>query len=62
MKEIWKVWISSRRSIYLKIARKYHTTAWRVYRLGHGGRSRSTKEDLILEELKRYGIISRIQY
>ena len=62
MKEIWKVWFSTRRHIYVTIARKYHTTAWRVYRLGHGGRSRSIKDDLILEELKRYGVISRIQY
>ena len=39
MRSIWKVWFSKRRKIYFRIARKFHTTPWKVYQLGHGGMS-----------------------
>ncbi|WP_291596662.1 hypothetical protein [Bacteroides sp.] len=60
MKSIWKVWFSRRRSIYVRIARKYHTTPWRVYYLGHGGVSKNNKDIKILEELQQNGVISHI--
>ena len=52
MRSIWKVWF--------RIARKFHTTPWKVYRLGHGGMSKNKKDIKILEELQRYGVISYI--
>ena len=55
MRSIWKVWFSKRRKIYFRIARKFHTTPWKVYRLGHGGMSKNKKDIKILEELQRYG-------
>lgn len=39
---------------------KFHTTPWKVYRLGHGGMSKNKKDIKILEELQRYGVISYI--
>ena len=60
MRSIWKVWFSKRRKIYFRIARKFHTTPWKVYRLGHGGMSKNKKDIKILEELQRYGVISYI--
>lgn len=60
MKSLWKVWFSRRRGLYLRIARKYHTTPWRVYHLGHGGFSKNKKDMKILEELQKQGVISRI--
>ena len=54
MRSIWKVWFSKRRKIYFRIARKFHTTPWKVYRLGHGGMSKNKKDIKILEELQRY--------
>ena len=50
MKSLWKVWFSKRRNIYVQIARKHHSTPWRVYHLGHGGVSKSNKDIKILEE------------
>lgn len=47
MRSIWKVWFSKRRKIYFRIARKFHTTPWKVYRLGHGGMSKNKKDTLI---------------
>ncbi len=44
MRSIWKVWFSKRRKIYFRIARKFHTTPWKVYRLGHGGMSKNKKD------------------
>ncbi len=43
MRSIWKVWFSKRRKIYFRIARKFHTTPWKVYQLGHGGMSKNKK-------------------
>lgn len=60
MKCFWNVWFSRRRSIYIQIARKYHSTPWRVYHLGHGGVSKSKKDIMILQALKEEGIISHI--
>ena len=60
MKSLWKVWFSKRRNIYVQIARKHHSTPWRVYHLGHGGVSKSNKDIKILEELKQNGVISQI--
>ena len=47
MRSIWKVWFSKRRKIYFRIARKFHTTPWKVYQLGHGGMSKNKKDTLI---------------
>ena len=44
MRSIWKIWFSKRRKIYFRIARKFHTTPWKVYRLGHGGMSKNKKD------------------
>ena len=44
MRSIWKVWFSKRRKIYFRIARKFHTTPWKVYQLGHGGMSKNKKD------------------
>ena len=52
MRSIWKVWFSKRRKIYFRIARKFHTTPWKVYRLGHGGMSKNKKDIKILEEFQ----------
>ena len=60
MNKLWKVWFSRRRKIYIQIAYKFRSTPWRVYDLGHGGRSKSKKDIKILEELKQREIISRI--
>lgn len=60
MNSIWRVWFSKRRSIYLRIARKYRATPWRVYNLGHGGVSKNKKDIKILEELQKHGVISQI--
>ena len=59
-KNPWKVWSSRRRQIYIRIAIKFRSTPWRVYNLGHGGKSKSAKDVKILEELKRQEIITRI--
>lgn len=52
MKKLWKVWFSKRRHIYMEIARKYRSTPWKVYHLGHGGRGKTPKDMKILEELQ----------
>ena len=57
MRSIWKVWFSKRRKIYFRIASKFRTTPWKVYRLGHGGMSKNKKDIKILEELQGYGVI-----
>ena len=44
MESLWKVWFSRRRKVYVRIARQYGSTPWRVYYLGHGGRCRSLKD------------------
>ena len=44
MESLWKVWFSRRRKVYVRIARRYGSTPWRVYYLGHGGRCRSLKD------------------
>ena len=46
--------------MYVRIARRYGSTPWRVYYLGHGGRCRSLKDIQILEALQRQGVISHI--
>ena len=43
MESLWKVWFSRRRKVYVRIARQYGSTPWRVYYLGHGGRCRYWK-------------------
>ena len=48
MRSIWKVWFSKRRKIYFRIARKFHTTPWKVYQLGHGGMSKNKKDIKII--------------
>ena len=53
MESLWKVWFSRRRKVYVRIARQYGSTPWRVYYLGHGGRCRSLKDMQILEALQR---------
>ena len=53
MESLWKVWFSRRRKVYVRIARRYGSTPWRVYYLGHGGRCRSLKDIQILEALQR---------
>lgn len=60
MKKLWKVWFSKRRHIYMEIARKYRSTPWKVYHLGHGGRGKTPKDMKILEELQQREIISYI--
>lgn len=60
MKNLWKVWFSRRRNIYMRIARQYRTTPWKVYRLGHGGIAKSKKDVKILQELQKCGVISQI--
>ena len=35
----------------MEIARKYRSTPWKVYHLGHGGRGKTPKDMKILEEL-----------
>ena len=52
MESLWKVWFSRRRKVYVRIARRYGSTPWRVYYLGHGGRCRSLKDMQILEALQ----------
>ena len=59
MESLWKVWFSRRRKVYVRIARRYGSTPWRVYYLGHGGRCRSLKDMQILEALQRQGVISQ---
>ena len=34
MESLWKVWFSRRRKVYVRIARQYGSTPWRVYYLG----------------------------
>ena len=60
MESLWKVWFSRRRKVYVRIARRYGSTPWRVYYLGHGGRGRALKDIQILEALQRQGVISHI--
>lgn len=56
----WKVWFSARRSVYLKIARKFRVTPWKVYYLAHGNPCKRKKGIEILEELQKRGIITKI--
>lgn len=48
------------KDLFSGYARKFHTTPWKVYQLGHGGMSKNKKDIKILEELQRYGVISYI--
>ena len=46
MESLWKVWFSRRRKVYVRIARQYGSTPWRVYYLGHeagAGRSKTCR-------------------
>ena len=52
MRSIWKVWFSKRRKIYFRIARKFHTTPWKVYQLGHGGMSKNKKSGVGIQRKK----------
>lgn len=52
---------SERRDVYVRIAYRFNTVPWRVYSLAHGSKARSGKEERILHELKKEGIISVVR-
>lgn len=60
IRSFFKIWFSRRRSIYIKIARKYHSTPWKIYYLAHGGMCKSDKDAKLLHILLEEGIISQI--
>lgn len=53
---------SKRRDIYSRIAAEYDVSSFHVYKLAHGSRARSIKDERVLEELYKEGIISRIAH
>lgn len=60
MRSFCNVWFSKRRAIYMRIARKCHSTPWKVYCLARGGVIKSDKDMKILHMLQDEGIISHI--
>lgn len=57
-----KIFKSSNRPVYFKLARKYNTTVWKVYKLAHGKRVRLTgSTGDILNELKALNIIRSVR-
>lgn len=65
MKEILKKTLgagfraSSHREDYVRIAKRYHVRARRVYRLAHGKKASSAKEEWLLDELVNMKIMYR---
>lgn len=57
-----KIFKSSNRTVYFKLAKKYNTTVWRVYKLAHGKKVRLTGcVGDILDELKTLNIIESVR-
>ncbi len=57
-----KILKSSNRSVYFSLAKKHHTTVWKVYKLAHGKKVRLTSTTIdILNELKALNIIENIR-
>lgn len=46
----------------MRISLKYHTTPWRVYKLAHGQRIRTKKDNKVVNELLEEGIISEVKH
>lgn len=60
MRTIFKFLSSKRRNTYIAIARRYHTTPWRVYNLAHGGHTRSMRDHQIIDLLIKMKIIREL--
>lgn len=58
--KIWKFWSSPRRELYIRLARQYRTTPWKVYNLAHGSRTRCNTDLQVLKELEKEGVIAKI--
>lgn len=57
-----KIFKSSNRTVYFKLAKKYNTTVWSVYKLAHGKKVRLTGcAGDILNELKTLNIIKSVR-
>ncbi len=50
------------KELYSEFARRYNTTTLNVYRIAHGGKTKSWDEDAILHELINLGILSGIKF
>lgn len=61
MKNIFKFLSSKQRSTYIAIARKYHTTPWRVYNLAHGAHTRGMRDHQIIDLLIKMKIIRELE-
>ena len=60
---LFKIFKSPNRAVYFKIAKKYNTSIWRVYRLAHGKKVYLSGKTLdILKELKELGIIDSVRF
>lgn len=57
----WSVWKSRNKWVYLRLAFRYGVSPCRVYRLAHGYRTRGKKENVVLKELQRHGVISDVK-
>jgi len=53
-------WFSVNRDVYIELSSKFKTNPWRVYYLAHGKRTRSLRDNRILQELQIRGIIHEI--
>ena len=54
-------WKSQNKWVYLRIAFRYGISPGRVYGLAHGRRSKGKKENLVLKELQKQGVISDVK-
>ena len=52
------LFISRNRSLYQHVAKKHHTSGWKVYQVAHGKRVKTLDEFCIFGELHRMGIIN----
>lgn len=54
-------WFSVNRDVYMELSFQFKTNPWRVYSLAHGKRTRSLKDNRILQELQKKGIVNTIK-
>lgn len=60
-KGVLQFWFSVNRDVYMELSFQFKTNPWRVYSLAHGKRTRSLKDNRILQELQKKGIVNTIK-
>jgi hypothetical protein len=61
-KRLWSFLLSKNRKIYIGLALKFKITPWKVYNLAHGKSTKSYKDNKVLNELKKHGVIDEIRF